>query len=491
MKIKEFYNKYYPNNTIFYNHSINKITDNSKEVEQNDVFIAVKGYNHDGHDYIKEAIENGAKTIIISEERIFNSSSVNIIRSKNTQKDLSRILNMFYDSFYSKRPKFIGVTGTNGKTTITTITYEYLKQINKDVLLIGTNGIKSYFGLNEKTYSSVNTTPKLTIIFKHLMSVPISYDYVIMEVSSQGISEGRILGLNFDVVLINNLTEEHLDYHLNMENYRDVKGSLISSVSQNTNATVILNVNQKEFAYFNNLNTNQNIYYGIKNKDYFNLNEINYEILEQNINETTFNLYINREEHLCTTNLIGDFNIENLTAAMAIIKSLNLFTSYFFNYIKKIPNIEGRLNRLKYNNRYFLIDFAHNSKAVEKTLKLLNKIKINNIITVIGCGGNRDFEKRPIMGNLALTYSDYVIFTEDNPRFENTIDIINDMLKGNIKVNYEIIENRKEAIFKAYQLSKENDFIVILGKGAESYIIKNDFKIPYSDLETVKSIINE
>jgi len=491
MKIKEFYQLYYPNNIIFNNHLINKITDDSREVEENDVFVCVKGYNYDGHDYINEVIRKGVKTIIIDEKYNFYSSKINIIKSKNTLKDLSRLLFLFYDSFYSKRPKFIGVTGTNGKTTITTITYEYLKKINKDVLLVGTNGIKSFFGLKEDKFITNNTTPKLTTLFKYLMNVPVSYDYVIMEVSSQGISEGRVLGINYDVVLVNNLSSEHLDYHHSLEAYRDVKGSLISSVSQNKDAVVILNTNQEEFKFFNNLNNNKNIFYGPSDikKIVHNNNDIIYEIKSQSIEETQFELYLDNKKYLCNTNLIGDFNIENLVASMAIIKSLNLLENNFFDFIKSIPYIDGRLNKIKYNSRYFIIDFAHNSKAVEQILKLLNQIKINNIITVIGCGGNRDLEKRPIMGNLAITYSDKVIFTEDNPRFENTLDIINDMLKDVVENNYEIIEDRELAIYKAYQLSKEEDFIVILGKGAESYIIKNGVKLPYSDLETVNKII--
>lgn len=493
MKIKEFYDIYYSNNILLYNHEINKITDDSNEIEDNDVFVCIKGHTCDGHDYIETAIQKGAKTIIVDENFSNLYKNVNIIKSKNTVKDLSRLLFLKYDKYYSKRPKFIGVTGTNGKTTTTSIVYEYLKILKKDVLYVGTNFIKKYYALKEEKFKSFNTTPKLTNIFKHLLTVPVSFDYVIMEVSSQGISEGRILGINFDIVLVKNLSKEHLDYHFDIDQYKMTKGNLVTSIASNKNAILILNNDLEYFNYFNNLNINKNIYYGKYNNSDCNkyYNHLSYQILEEDIDKTIFNLYFNNKIIKCETNLIGEFNIENLISSMSILYSLDLLDENIFSFIKSIPSVEGRMNIIEYNNRYFIIDFAHTSDAVEKVLKFFNKIKLNKIITVIGCGGNRDLEKRPIMGNLVINYSDNVVFTEDNPRFEDTLDIISDMISNSRSNNYEIITDRKEAIKKAYYLSEEKDFILIIGKGAESYIIRENKYYKYSDMDTVKEIINE
>ncbi len=486
MKIKKFYDLYYPNNIILYNHQINKITDNSKEVSLNDVFICIKGYKNDGHDYIEEAVSKGCKTIIINENHVYFNENINIIRSKNPLKDFARMVILNYEEKGLKKPKFIGVTGTNGKTTITNILYEFLKTKKLDILLIGTNGIKKYYGLKEELIKADNTTPNFNIIYDILSTVPLSFDYVIMEVSSQGIIEGRTLGIDFDIVVVNSLSNEHLDYHHTINEYRDSKAFLVSSISQNKDSILILNDNLNEFSFFNNLNINKTIYYGSRSN-----NNVFYFLKELDIDKTKFCLVINKIPFYLETNLIGDFNIENICAVVSILMSLNFELTSFFAFLKDVPKIDGRLNIIKHQNRYFIIDFGHNSEAVYRVLSFFNMIKKNNLITVIGCGGNRDKEKRPVMARTACLYSDHVIFTEDNSRNEDVNQIINDMVSNLDYNNYSIELDRFTAIQSAYQKSSENDFILILGKGNENYLIKNNSIINYSDEASVKKIINK
>ena len=324
MKIKEFYDLYYPNKVILYNHVINKVTDYSKEVSNNDIFICIKGYTVDGHDYIDEAVSRGAKTIIIEEDYLYFNENVNVIRSKNPLKDYNRLILMKYQEIHEKRPKFIGVTGTNGKTTITTILYEYLKTLKLDILLVGTNGIKKYYGLKEEHIKSQNTTPRLNEIYTILSNVPLSFDYVIMEVSSQGIIEGRTMGIDFDVVVVNSLSSEHLDYHHTLNEYRDSKAFLVSSISQNKDSVLILNDNLTDFHFFNNLNINKTLFYGTRSN-----NDVFYFLKDYSISKTKFCLVINKIPYYLETNLIADYNIENISAVSSILLSLNLDLTAF------------------------------------------------------------------------------------------------------------------------------------------------------------------
>jgi len=431
----------------------------SRSVSDGDTFIAIRGINDDGHKYVMDAINNGATTVIVEE----GEYNINTIVVSDTKKYLEEYLeNNYYDKI--KKLKLIGMTGTNGKTTTCFLIYQALNKIGIKCAYIGTLGFYT-----DKEYKLNNTTPNLYEMYSMLLScVDEDYEYVVMEVSSQGISMGRVNTLVFDYVIFSNLTIDHLDYHGSMENYVLSKQKLFTM----TNSSVaIINNDDMYKDYF--LLDNKNITYGKNNSDY-NINNI-----KTTLDGTSFKL--NNEEYF--TNLIGEYNIYNLSIVIIILKCLNI--ENIKDIIKDLNAPNGRMDIIKYNDNNIIIDYAHTPDAVEKIIKEVSKIDHNKIITIIGCGGNRDKTKRSIMGSIATTYSDYVIFTSDNPRFENPKKILKDITCKLDKKNYKIITKRKKAIKRGIQMLRKNDILLLLGKGHEGYQIIKNKKYPFVDKNVV------
>ena len=404
----------------------------SRKIKKGDTFIALRGINKDGHDYIEDAIKRGATNIICERGKY----SVNTTIVKDTKEYLKEYLeNNYYDDI--KKLKLIGMTGTNGKTTTCFLIFRALNKAGIKCAYIGTLG----FYINDEARILSNTTPSLYEIYEMLLECARKdIKYVVMEVSSQGLSMGRVDTLIFDYVIFSNLTQDHLDYHKTMDSY---------------------------------LLDNKNITYGKSSKDY----------KISNVNSTLKGSHfkVNDEEYF--TKLVGEYNVYNMTVVIILLKLLNV--ENISELIKDLDSPNGRMDIISYNENNIIVDYAHTPDAVEKIISNVSKLPHSKIITLIGCGGNRDKTKRSIMGDIATKLSDYVVFTSDNPRFEDPKEILKDITCKLDKKNYKIIVNRKKAIRKSIQMLRKNDILLLLGKGHEDYQIIKDKKYPFSDKEIV------
>lgn len=443
------------------------IKTNSKKVVKGDTFVALKGIKNDGHKFIEEAIENGA-SLIVAEYGIYKVDTVIV---PNTHEYLCEYLNNMY-SYIFDEIKLIGITGTNGKTTTAYLTSKALNELGIACGYIGTIG----FYIDDKIKELNNTTPDILEIYEMLLTC---YErkckYVVMEVSSQALAMHRLDGLKFDYGVFTNLTEDHLDYHKTMKEYAVAKQKLFQNIKKNGFA--IIN-NDDEYKNYYLLNNN-NLTYGFSNSDYI----INNYKIENNILSFTLN------DEKYSTNLLGKYNAYNISIVIILLKLIGYEYEDIKNILIKLEAPSGRMEKIKYKDNLIIVDYAHTPDAVEKIINAVKEFSSGKIITLIGCGGNRDKNKRPIMADVATTLSDYVIFTSDNPRNEKPEDIINDMISNLTKNNYEVEINRKEAINKGIQKLEKNDILLLLGKGHEDYQIIGDAKYHFSDKEVALNII--
>ncbi len=434
------------------------IKDDSRKVNKGDIFVALKKVN-DGHKYVLDAIKNGASKVVVEE----GDYEVETIKVKDTHEYL---VNFLYDNYYDKIKdlKLIGMTGTNGKTTTCFLIYQALNKLGIKCAYIGTIG----FYLDKKIKSLNNTTPDILEIYELLLEcVDNDYEFVVMECSSHALDMHRLDKLEFKYGIFSNLTQDHLDYHKSLENYIKAKQKLFDKVTIKT----FVNSDDKYKDYFIRDNT---VTYGL-NGDY-KLSDINLKERTFKVNDITYK-----------TNLIGKHNIYNLLVVIALLTELKLDTKV----IEELSCPPGRMDIVYFNDNLIVIDYAHTPDAVSKIIDSVKELDFNKIITIIGCGGDRDRFKRPIMSNIACSNSDYVIFTNDNPRYENPNNIISDMLHNLDKFNYEIILNREKAIIKGIQILEKNDILLVLGKGHEDYQIINGVKHHFDDKEVVKKYIKK
>ena len=440
----------------------------SRKVQKGQIFVALKGLTVDGHDFIGKAIENGASKIIC-ERKIDYDIDYEIV--PNTEKWLKETLYNEYHEYIDKL-KLIGVTGTNGKTTSCYLTYQMLLSLGIDTAYIGTIGYHhkdEYIELN-------NTTPDVLTIYKLLYhAYESNCKSVVMEVSSQALSYDRLYGINYDIISFTNLTEDHLDYHKTMENYLKAKLLILDHLKENA----IITANKDDDASINFKKENHNYLTFGYNGDY--------KIINTFINPIETKLEFNYENnnYNVTIPLTSKFNVYNYLTMLSIINNYGFDIEDIINKTHLLKAPKGRCEAYKVNNGYAVIDYAHTPDAVEKVITAYNELKKNKVITVIGCGGDRDPKKRPIMGDIATKLSDYVIFTNDNPRTEDPNNIMNDILKGVKTKNYEVILDRKLAIKKGIDMMNKNDILLILGKGHENYQIIGKEKHHLDDSEEV------
>lgn len=439
---------------------------NSKLITPGDTFVALRGINHDGHDYIKDAIERGA-TKIIAEYGLYE---VDTFIVKNTHDYLVDELDRLYHEEL-KDLTLIGVTGTNGKTTVCSLFQQAAQQLGYSCAMIGTIG----FYTNEFVRTLSNTTPDVLELYEMLLeSKKSGCTYVIMEVSSHALSYQRIGKLLFDAVVFTNLTEDHLDFHQNMNDYALAKQQLFYHLKPQGKA--IVNIDDAYKNYFL-LSDNKNITYGM-HKD-----KVDYWIHDIQIKSDKTEFVVNKQMYNMT--LLGYYNVYNMTVVIILIELL-LHTS--LDTTNLLPP-EGRLEIIQNQERMIIIDYAHTPDAVEKVLQTVRSFAIGKIITIIGCGGNRERKKRPLMGRIANSLSDQCIFTSDNPRDEDPMQILDDMTKDISLERVQIIENRKEAIKKGLQICKKNDILLILGKGHENYQQIGNVKYEFNDKKIVEEFI--
>ena len=446
-----------------------KYETNSKLVKKGQIFIAIVGNTVDGHDYIDEAIMNGAIKIVGEKDLQLNIPYEKVDNTKEYLKE--KIVNEYSDII--NKIKFIGVTGTNGKTTTCYLTYQMLQKLGKNVAYLGTIG---YYHDNEFIEVN-NTTPDILNLYKLLMkALEDKVEYLVMEVSSHALSFERIAGLKFVAGAFTNLTEDHLDYHKTMEIYLNEKTKIINYL--NDFSPMILNSDDlasEKFKFHSNYKT-----YGMNG---------DYKIEKYYIapDHTNLSFSYNNKTYEVTTNLTSKFNIYNYLACFSILNSLGFEINDLLYTTPHIYPPKGRCETYKVGHGYAVVDYAHTPDAVEKVILAYTELKKNRVITIVGCGGDRDPMKRPIMGHIATSLSDYVIFTNDNPRTEDPKKIMEDIIKDNHSNNYEIIYDREKAIIKGIDILEKDDILLILGKGHEDYQIIGHNKIHLDDAEIVKN----
>ena len=461
---------------------INDIKYDSRKVENGDIFVCLVGINSDGHDYIDKAIELGCNTVII-EKDINIDKDINVIKVNDTRRVLS-IISINYFNNPKKDITLIGITGTKGKTTTSWMIKNILEEDNRECGIIGTMGI--YY--RDKHYDTVNTTPESYEIQKYLREmVDNSIKYCVIEVSSQALKVGRVEGLSFDYGIFTNLTKDHIGEgeHSSMDEYVECKSMLFDKCKNG-----IFNIDDS-YSKIMIDKCRGNIYkYGysvdsdIIIKDVKLLRDNNFLGIEVNTNGDVEDTFL--------VNTPGIFSAYNAICAVSVCKLIGCSIDSMKKGLKNVL-VKGRMEIVPINKNYMIIiDYAHNGVSMESALKTIKDYDHNRIISVFGAGGNRSIDRRFEMGEMSGKYSDFTIITEDNSRFENVVDIMNDIETGIKKTNgkYIKIEDRDSAIKYAIDMAEDNDVIMLLGKGHETYRDVNGIKEYYNERDTVYKIIN-
>ncbi len=461
--------------------TVNHITNDSRKVSKGGLFIAVRGYSIDGHRFINEAIRKRAK-FIVSEKDFKAPEKIIKILVEDTRSAASAIADNFY-AHPCEKLKLIGVTGTNGKTTITYLIENIFKTAKKDAGVIGTINYR----IKGRELPAANTTPgplELQSLFAQMLERKVRH--VVMEVSSHSLDQDRVGRVSFDAGIFTNITKEHLDYHKTIKNYFDAKAKLFKKLKKG--GIAILNNDDELVRALRSHIKKRVLTYGIENRS-----DIMAKSVNLSIDQSTFIIQTPKGSCEVKTNLIGRHNVSNILASVAAGMVLGINLKTIRKGIESFKSVPGRLELVDSAQPFkVFVDYAHTEDALYKVLSLLKEVtKKGNIITVFGCGGNRDRAKRPLMGNVACKLSDKVIVTSDNPRFEDPFQIISEIeagIKGKF-TNYDIIEDRRSAIYKALKSASKDDVVIIAGKGHEKYHIIKDRLIPFDDREVVKSIL--
>lgn len=449
---------------------INSLTCDSKEKVEKGIYFCLKGLKSDGHDYAQESIKNGAVCLVVEE---FLNLPITQIKVENARVAMSFISSVFYETYKSKM-KFVGITGTNGKTTTTFLLREILTSMGKKVGLIGTEGIY----INSLRLPPMLTTPDPINLHKIIKDMENNgCEYCIMEVSAHAIALNKIDNIYYDVVGLSNITKDHLDFFLNMENYIKCKSSLFDVRHAKSG---VINADAK---YCKDIAKKANIDISTIGSDA----DFSLQSSTQTFKGTNFKFEHNMRQYNASTNLIGDYNVSNTMMAIAILNKLGFGIKEILTIIKNYEFVvPGRFNVLKTESDFnVLVDYAHTPDGIKNILSTLKNLPHSKIITVFGCGGNRDKTKRSEMGDMALKLSDYVIVTSDNPRDENPEMIIDDIVKNITSKNVVRITDRRSAIEYALSIAKKDDIVAILGKGAENYQEIKGLKTHFSDYEVV------
>ncbi|MBA4154269.1 MAG: UDP-N-acetylmuramoyl-L-alanyl-D-glutamate--2,6-diaminopimelate ligase [Flavobacterium sp.] len=462
--------------------TINKIEFDSRKVELNDVFVAIRGTISNGHDFIEKALNQGASVIVCDTFPELIVNGVTYILVKDTNLALAFLAANFYDN-PSQNLKLVGITGTNGKTTIASLLYQLFKKAGFKVGLLSTVKIL----VDETEYPATHTTPDSLTINHYLNEMnQIGVEYCFMEVSSHGIHQKRTEALYFAGGIFTNLSHDHLDYHSSFAEYRDVKKSFFDFLPKT--AFALSNSDDKNGTLMLQNTKAKKLTYALKSyADY------KATILENQLSGLL--LKINGNE--VWVKLIGTFNAYNLLAIYGTAVELGLDSLEVLRLLSELESVSGRFQFIVSDNKITaIVDYAHTPDALENVLGTINDIRTKNeqLITIVGCGGDRDKTKRPIMANIATSLSDKVILTSDNPRSEDPTVILLEMEKGVEPQNHRktlSILDRKQAIKTACQLAQPNDIILIAGKGHETYQEIKGVRHHFDDMETVKELLDE
>ena len=457
---------------------VNSITHDSRKVKDGSLFVAIKGFESDGHDYILDAVGKGA-VAILSNGRSLDNLPVPVVKVKNPRASMSQISANFY-GHPSKELNVIGVTGTNGKTSITHMLYTLFNINEKPTGTLGTLGFSTPTGISTTGF----TTPESVEVQQLLNMMKIGgVENAIMEISSHALELNRVDDVDVNIAIFTNLTQDHLDFHGSIENYFQAKLKLFKGLKKSSKA--VINIDSP---------------YGKRILDEINCEKITYGVnpeadlcafdYDLTLHSSNIKLNWKNEVFEVNSNLIGHYNLENLLAVIATGLISKIQIEDLIKTINSELNIPGRMEKINLNEKGLaIIDYAHTPDAYQQILGTIKKLSPtnSNIITLFGCGGDRDKSKRPKMAKIAEQYSNSVIVTSDNPRNEKVEEICEEIKSGFSGNNFEIIYNRKDAILKALRKMTENSVLLVLGKGRDDYEQIGNEKLPHSDIGIITS----
>lgn len=440
----------------------------SRKVVEGDTFVAIRGNTVDGHTFIPQVVEKGAKCVVVDHEV---ETDVEQIIVEDTQEWLTNHIAETYSKEVNEM-NIVGITGTNGKTTTAYLTYQLLNELGSKTAYIGTIG---FYIPGKDKIELPNTTPNILDLYDLILTAKAEgCTNLIMEVSSHALHQSRVKGLTFKVGAFTNLTQDHLDYHKTMESYLDVKLLLLNQLE----GPMIVNADDE--------------YHTAWAKENVDIKKLGYNAEDYKINTftnvpggTKVEFTSNDKTYEVLTNLKNEFNVYNYLTSLAIAANLGYSIEEIINVTPKVTAPKGRCEIIKVREAEAVIDYAHTPDAVEKIITSFKKVSLGKVYTLVGCGGDRDATKRPIMGRIAIENSDYVVFTSDNPRTEDPNKILEDILAGVEKDNYTVITDRREAITYILDMLNDNDTALILGKGHEDYQIIGREKTHLDDAEEV------
>jgi len=462
--------------------TIISVENDSRRIKKGSLFICIKGFTVDGHDYAEAAVNNGA-VAIISEKKLNLPVPVIIV------SDTKRAMAVIADAFYSQPTKklhLIGVTGTNGKTTTSHIIEKILSDAGRKTGLVGT----MYMKMGEKKYKVKNTTPEsLTLQHYFKQMVDKDVEFAVIEVSSHALDEGRVHGCDFEIAVFTNLTQDHLDYHKTMEEYRQAKGLLFaqlgSAFSHKRPKYAILNMDDPAAKNYMKATAAHVLTYGIEKKA-----DIQARNIQLSASGITFELLSPFGNDIVSMKLIGKFNVYNVLAGICCGIVAGIPIQKIIQTIAEVDGVSGRFETIDSGQDFtVIVDYAHTPDSLENALNTVSQFAKKRVFVIVGCGGDRDRSKRPLMAEIACRFSTNPIFTSDNPRSEDPEEILKDMEAGVIGKQYMKITDRKEAIHYAVKAAKKGDVILIAGKGHETYQLIGNKIIDFDDRKVAKEAI--
>ena len=455
---------------------ITSLAFDSEEVKQGSLFFCLNGLKSDGHNFVARAREKGARCAVV--EKYVDDELPQILVS-SSRETLSRVSRIFFGEPDTKLTT-IGITGTNGKTSTAYMIKSILETAGKKVGMIGTNGVfigKERFETKLTTPDPIEYNSMLALMLKRGVEV------VVSEISAHSLALYKVEGIVFDIACFTNFSQEHLDFFKRMQNYKNAKLKLFT---KEHSKFAIINSDDEVGREIMNFYEGEFFSYGTQNPaDAFAIDE---QFGEDGV---TFIMNVLDEIIPIKSNLCGRFNVYNILCASCACYKLGISNEHIYQGIMQIHKVDGRFNIISGKNNSIIIDFAHTDDGLKNAINSIKEFCTGRIITVFGCGGDRDKTKRPLMGKVASQLSDYCILTSDNPRSEDPISIIEDIKRGIDKNNYSVLVKRKEAIRYALEIAKENDIIFIAGKGAEQYQEINGIKYAYNDEKYIMELIEE